>query len=50
MIIDPEKLESVKEMPKAQEVAGVRPLCGFVNFLAMFLPKLSEVLESTGEG
>ena len=43
--IDPEKLEAVKEMPKPQDVEGVRRLCGFVNYLAKFLPKLSEVLE-----
>ena len=43
--IDPEKLEAVKEMPKPQDVEGVRRLCGFVNYLAKFLPKLSEILE-----
>ena len=45
LMIDPEKLEAVKEMPKPQDVEGVRRLCGFVNYLAKFLPKLSEVLE-----
>ena len=43
--IDPEKLEAVREMPKPQDVEGVRRFCGFVNYLAKFLPKLSEVLE-----
>ena len=43
--IYPEKLEAVREMPKPQDVEGVRRFCGFVNYLAKFLPKLSEVLE-----
>ena len=45
--IEPEKLEAVREMPKPQDVEGVRRFCGFVNYLAKFLPKLSEVLEPT---
>ena len=32
-------------MPKAQEVEVVQRLNGFVNYLAKFLPKLSEVME-----
>ena len=43
--VDPEKLEAVREMPKPQDVEGVRRFCGFVHYLAKFLPKLSEVLE-----
>ena len=33
-------------MPKPQDVEGVQHLNGFVNYLAKFLPKLSDVLES----
>ena len=43
--IDPEKLEAVKKMPKPEDVEGVRRFCGFVNYLAKFLPKLSDILE-----
>ena len=43
--IDPEKLEAVKNMPKPEDVEGVRRFCGFVNYLAKFLPKLSDILE-----
>ncbi|KAL8609234.1 hypothetical protein ACOMHN_036678 [Nucella lapillus] len=43
--IDPEKLEAVRDIPKPMDVEGVRRFCGFVNYLAKFLPKLSEVLE-----
>ena len=43
--IDPEKLEAIKKMPKPEDVEGVRRFCGFVNYLAKFLPKLSDVLE-----
>ncbi|GAB1607211.1 hypothetical protein Ahia01_001004400 [Argonauta hians] len=43
--IDPEKLEAVKEMPRPKDVEGVRRFCGFINYLAQFLPRLSEVLE-----
>ena len=43
--MDPEKLEAVKKMPKPEDVEGVRRFCGFVNYLAKFLPKLSDILE-----
>ena len=32
-------------MPKPEDVEGVRRFCGFVNYLAKFLPKLSDILE-----
>ncbi|KAL8625389.1 hypothetical protein ACOMHN_044532 [Nucella lapillus] len=43
--IDPEKLEAVGDMPKPMDVEGVRRFCYFINYLAKFVPKLSEVLE-----
>ena len=33
-------------MPKPEDVEGVQRLNGFVNYLAKFLPKLSDVMES----
>ena len=32
-------------MPKPDNVKAVRRFCGFVNYLAKFLPRLAEVLE-----
>ena len=42
---DPEKIEAVRNMPKPNDVKAVRRFCGFVNYLAKFLPRLAEVLE-----
>ena len=42
---DPEKIEAVCNMPKPSNVKAARRLCGFVNYLAKFLPRLTEVLE-----
>ena len=42
---DEEKIKAVVEMPKPTDVEGVRRLNGFVNYLAKFLPKLSDVTE-----
>ena len=42
--IDPTKVEAVLQMPKPTDVEGVRRLCGFVNYLAKFLPRLADVL------
>ena len=42
---DPDKIEAVQEMPKPDSVKAVRRFCGFVNYLAKFMPKLSEVME-----
>ena len=41
---DPEKIEAVQKMPKPTDVKGVRRFCGFVNYLAKFLPRLAEVM------
>ena len=42
---DPGKIDAVRNMPKPKDVKAVRRFCGFVNYLAKFLPRLSEVLE-----
>ena len=42
--IDSEKLKAVIDMPKPEDVQGVQRLNGFVNYLAKFLPKLSDVM------
>lgn len=43
---DPEMIRAILEMPKPSDVAGVRRLVGFINYLQRFLPNLSEVCES----
>ena len=42
---DPDKIKAVQEMPKPDNIKAVRRFCGFVNYLAKFMPKLSEVME-----
>ena len=42
---DPAKVEAITKMPKPHDVEGVQRLNGFVNYLAKFFPKLSEVME-----
>ena len=42
---DPGKIDAVCNMPKPKDVKAVRRFCSFVNYLAKFLPRLSEVLE-----
>ena len=42
---DPTKVEAITKMPKPQDVEGVQRLNGFVNYLAGFLPELSEVMK-----
>ena len=43
---DPDKIKAVQEMPRPDNIKAVRRFCGFVNYLAKFMPKLSEVMES----
>ena len=43
---DPAKVEAITKMPKPQDVEGVHCPNGFVNYLAKFLPKLCELMES----
>ena len=42
---DPDKVEAVVNMPAPEDITAVRRLCGFVNYLARFLPNLSNVIE-----
>ena len=42
---DPDKIEAVAKMPKPYNVKAVRRFCGFVNYLAKFLPHLADVIE-----
>ena len=41
---DPDKTKAVQEILQPDNTA-VRRFCGFVNYLAKFMPKLSEVME-----
>ena len=43
---DPAKVEAIANMPKPQDIEGVQCLNGFINYLAKFLPKLSDVMET----
>ena len=40
---DPSKIEAILSLPKPEDVAGVRHIMGTVNYLAKFLPRLSDV-------
>ena len=42
---DPAKIEAIEHMEKPEDVAAVKRFIGFVNYLAKFLPKLSDVVE-----
>ena len=42
---DPDKIDAIVNMPKPTDVKDVRRLCGFVNYLAKFMPHLSDVME-----
>ena len=42
---NPGKVEAAIKMPKPQDVKDIRKLCGFVNYLAKFIPRLSAVIE-----
>ena len=42
---DPDKIKAVQEMSRPDNIKAVRRFCGFVNYLAKFMPKLSEVRE-----
>lgn len=43
--IDPEKVEAVTKMQAPQNVKEVQRFAGMVNYLARFLPQLSEIIE-----
>ena len=40
---DPTKVEAICNMPQPSDVHGVKQIMGMVNYLARFLPKLSDV-------
>ena len=42
---DPKKLQAIQELEKPSDVAGVRRTIGMVNYLAKFMPQLSELCE-----
>ena len=42
---DPSKVEAILQMTKPEDVQGVRRIVGMTNYLARFLPKLSDVSE-----
>ena len=42
---DPEKVRAIDDMTRPTDVEGVQRINGFVNYLAKFLPKLSDVTE-----
>ena len=43
--LKPDKIKAVQEMPKLDKIKAVRRFCGFINYPAKFMPKLSEVME-----
>ena len=43
--IDPDKVTAIQNVPKPTDIAGVQRLNGFVNYVARFLPRFSEVME-----
>ncbi|KAK3736238.1 hypothetical protein QZH41_019803 [Actinostola sp. cb2023] len=42
--IDPDKVKAIVNMSKPEDIQGFQRLNGFVNYLAKFLPKLSDVM------
>ena len=46
---DPEKVRAVKDMPKPTNKQETQSLLGFINYLAKFLPRLSEVSQPLRE-
>ena len=46
---DPEKVKAVQEMPRPTSKEELLSLLGFVNYLAKFLPRLSEVAQPLRE-
>ena len=42
---DPSKVEAILQMTKPKDTQGVRQILGMTNYLAKFLPRLSEISE-----
>ena len=45
LLPDPQKVQAVIDMPKPDGVQAVQRFLGFVNYLAKFLPHISDVSE-----
>ena len=43
LCVDPTKVQAISEMPQPTDVAGVQRLLGMVQYLAKFLPHLSDM-------
>ena len=44
-VATPDKVRAALDMPQLTDVAGVKPFLGMVQYLAKFLPKLSEMTQ-----
>ena len=44
--VDPKKLEAIEKIPEPEDAKAVERLLGWVNYLAKFVPHLSDILES----
>jgi len=43
--VDPKKVEAIEKMPEPEDAKAVQRLVGTVNYLAKFVPHLSDILE-----
>ena len=43
--VDPKKVEAIEKMPEPEDAKAVQRLLGSVNYLAKFIPHLSDILE-----
>ena len=43
--VDEAKVQAIRDMPKAVDVAAVRCLCGMTQYMSRFLPGFAETLE-----
>ena len=44
--VDPKKVEAIEKIPEPEDAKAVQKLLGSVNYLAKFVPHLSDILES----
>ena len=47
--VDPNKVRAILEMPSPTDVAGVQRLLGMTQYLAKFLPHLSDITKPMGD-
>ena len=45
MKVDEAKVQAIHDMPAPTDVAGVKRICGMVQYLSRFLPDLAGTLE-----